>query len=115
MSERGRGLLRGPGGGAVEGQPIALFFDLVYVLAVTQLTRSLVDQPSPRGAAETLLLLLAVWSAWSHTAWVTSRLDPGARPVRLLLVAVMLGSLLMAAWLPDAFGPRRECPSPGTG
>jgi low temperature requirement protein LtrA len=106
MSTRRHELLRGPGGGVVEGQPIELFFDLVYVLAVTQLTHYLLKHLSLRGLGETLLLLLAVWAAWAHTAWVTSRLDPGARPVRLLLVAVMLGSLLMAAWVPEAFGPR---------
>jgi low temperature requirement protein LtrA len=106
MSERGTGLLRGTGGGAAEVHPIELFFDLVYVLAVTQLTHHLLDHLSPRGAGETLLLLLAIWSAWAHTAWITSRLDPGAGTVRLLLVALMLGSLLMSAWLPDAFGDR---------
>src|SRR5918912_3396576 len=106
MSERGSGRLRGPGGGAAEVQPIELFFDLVFVLAVTQLTHHLLDHLSLRGAGETLLLLLAIWSAWAHTAWITSRLDAGARTVRLLLVALMLGSLLMSAWLPEAFGDR---------
>jgi low temperature requirement protein LtrA len=53
MSERGTGLLRGRGGGAAEVHPIELFFDLVYVLAVTQLTHHLLDHLSPRGAGET--------------------------------------------------------------
>ncbi|MGE3595848.1 MAG: low temperature requirement protein A [Dehalococcoidia bacterium] len=106
MSERGSGLLREQGSGAAEVRPIELFFDLVYVLAVTQLTHHLLDHLSPRGAGETLLLLLAVWSVWAHTAWITSRLDAGALSVRLMLVALMLGSLLLSAWLPYAFGDR---------
>ncbi len=64
-------------------EPIELFFDLVYVLAVTQLTHLLLEHLSPRGAGETLLLLMAVWSAWSFTAWTTSWFDAHALPVRL--------------------------------
>ena len=49
-------------------RPVELFFDLVYVLAVTQLTHHLLDHLSLRGAGETLLLLLAVWGAWIYTS-----------------------------------------------
>jgi low temperature requirement protein LtrA len=86
--------------------PVELFFDLVYVLAVTQLTHHLRDHLSPRGAAETLLLLLAVWGAWIHTTWLTNYFDRGTRPVRLALIGVMLASLIMSAALPDAFAAR---------
>jgi low temperature requirement protein LtrA len=48
--------------------PIELFFDLVYVLAITQLTRYLVDSLSLRGAGEALILLLAIWGAWNYTS-----------------------------------------------
>jgi low temperature requirement protein LtrA len=83
-----------------------LFFDLVYVLAVTQLTRHLLDDLTPRGATETLLLLLAVWGAWIHTAWTTNYFEVGARPTRLVLIGVMLASLIMSASLPEAFEDR---------
>lgn len=106
MRQRGNRWLRGLDDRAAEVRPIELFFDLVYVLAITQLTHFLLDHLSPRGALETLLLLSATWGVWAHTAWITSRLDPGALSVRLLLVALMLGSLFMSAWLPDAFGDR---------
>jgi len=86
--------------------PIELFFDLVYVLAVTQLTHQLLTNLTPRGAAETLVLILAVWTAWMYTAWVTSWFDPSTLPVRLMLVGVMLGSLLMSAAIPGAFDDR---------
>jgi low temperature requirement protein LtrA len=83
-----------------------LFFDLVYVLAVTQLSHLLLDHLSVRGAAQTLLLLLAVWTAWIYNAWFTNWFDPDRRVVRLVLVGVMLASLLMSATLPEAFGER---------
>ena len=63
-----------------EVTPIELFFDLVYVLAVTQLTRHLLAGLTGRGALETLVLLLAVWGAWNHIAWTTNYFDLGARP-----------------------------------
>jgi low temperature requirement protein LtrA len=83
-----------------------LFFDLVYVLAVTQLSHLLVEHLDARGAAQTALLLMAVWIAWVYNAWFTNWFDPDRRPVRLVLLGVMLASLLMSASLPDAFGDR---------
>jgi low temperature requirement protein LtrA len=85
---------------------VELFFDLVYVFAVTQLSHLLLEHLDIRGAARTLLLLLAVWWAWIDTAWVTNWFDPDRRAVRLMLIGVMLGSLIMSAVLPDAFGER---------
>ena len=83
-----------------------LFFDLVYVFAITQLSHLLLEHLSVRGALQTLLLLLAVWWAWIYTAWITNWFDPDHRTVRAMLVGVMLGSLIMAASLPEAFGDR---------
>jgi low temperature requirement protein LtrA len=85
-------------------QPIELFFDLVYVFAVTQLSHLLLDSLTLRGAAETLVLLLAVWWAWVYTSWFTNWFDPNQLSARLLLVAVMGASLVMSAAIPDAFG-----------
>ena len=87
-----------------EVKPVELFFDLVYVLAVTQLTHHLLDHLSLRSAGQTLLLLLAVWGAWIYTGWVTNYFDPDTRPVRLMLLGVMLASLVMSASIPEAFG-----------
>src|SRR6476469_3005379 len=69
---------------------IELFFDLVYVFAITQLSHHLLGQPTWEGAGQTLLLLLAVWLAWVYTASVTNYLDPGRIQLRLLLLALML-------------------------
>jgi low temperature requirement protein LtrA len=83
-----------------------LFFDLVYVFAVTQLSHNLVQNLTVRGAVETLVLFLAVWWAWNYTAWATNWIDPDALAVRLMLVVLMILGLVMAACIPSAFEGR---------
>jgi low temperature requirement protein LtrA len=100
------GVLRTRGDGVTEVRAIELFFDLVYVLAVTQMTHHLVEHLSWRGAAETGLLLLGVWHVWHYTSWFTNFFEPDARPVRVFLLVLMLLSLIMSASIPEAFGDR---------
>ena len=100
------GPLRPRDSGEQRVTPLELFFDLVFVFAVTQLSHLLLDHLSLRGVLETLFLLLAVWWAWVYTAWFTNWFDPDRLPVRLVLVAVMLASLLMSVAIPEAFGER---------
>jgi low temperature requirement protein LtrA len=80
-----------------------LFFDLVFVFAITQLSSFLLGHLTATGAVETALLLAMVWLLWAYTTWVTNWFDPDRVPVRLLLLALMLASLVMSAALPDAF------------
>jgi low temperature requirement protein LtrA len=80
-----------------------LFFDLVYVFAITQLSHHLLGDLTWEGAAQTAFLLLAVYWAWNYTTWMTNWFDPETGPVRLLLAFVMLASLLMAVAIPQAF------------
>lgn len=82
---------------------IELFFDLVFVFAITQLAHRLIEYPSPRGVLESLLLFLAVWSVWTGTTWVTNRLDVERNSIRLLLLTMMIGGLFQALSIPDAF------------
>jgi low temperature requirement protein LtrA len=82
---------------------IELFFDLVYVFAVTQLSHYLLGHADLRGALQAALLLEMVWLVWAYTTWVTNWLDPDLMAVRLLLVALMLVSLAMSISLPRAF------------
>ena len=100
------GMLRVREKGEQRVTPLELFFDLVYVFAVTQLSHLLLDHPSLGGTLQTLFLLLVVWWAWQYTAWFTNWFDPDTRYVRLVLVAVMLASLVMSAAIPAAFGER---------
>jgi low temperature requirement protein LtrA len=100
------GLLRTRDGGEQRVTPLELFFDLVYVFAITQLSHLLLDHLTVEGALETLFLLLAVWWAWVYTTWVTNWFDPDRPPVRVLLIALMLVSLVMSVAIPEAFGER---------
>src|ERR671916_323052 len=97
-----RGMLRARDRGEQQVTPLELFFDLVYVYAITQLSHLLLGQPTVGGALQALFLLLVVWWAWQYTNWF----DPEALPVRLMLVAVMLASLVMSVAIPGAFGER---------
>jgi low temperature requirement protein LtrA len=89
--------------GAQRVTNIELFFDLVYVYAVTQLSHYLLGHSTVAGALQAGLLLAMVWLVWSYTTWVTNWLDPERMAVRLLLVVLMLVSLAMSASLPRAF------------
>ncbi|HET8630661.1 MAG TPA: low temperature requirement protein A [Thermomicrobiales bacterium] len=104
--ERGAGLLRVRREGGQRVTYAELFFDLVYAFAVTQLAHLLLAHLDARGAARTLLLLLAVWWAWIYTAWITNWFDPDRRAVRLMLGGAILASLVMSAAMPEAFGAR---------
>ena len=83
-----------------------LFFDLVFVFAVTQLSHTLLHHFTPSGAVQVTLLFLAVWWVWVYTTWVTNWLNPELTPVRLLLFVLMLGGLLLSASIPTAFEGR---------
>ncbi|SCG74779.1 low temperature requirement protein A [Micromonospora inositola] len=85
---------------------LELFFDLVFVVALAQLSQGLLEDLRWSGAFETLVLLLAMWWVWSITAWVTDLYDPQQPEIQLLVTATMLGSLVMVVALPDAFGGR---------
>ncbi|MGQ5262625.1 low temperature requirement protein A [Micromonospora sp. ZYX-F-536] len=80
-----------------------LFFDLVFIFTITQLAHYLIAHPDWRGAARTALLLALVWFVWIYTTWGTNWLRPDQAPVRALLIALMLGSLLLAAAIPEVF------------
>lgn len=101
---RQTGLLRDDSGRGHQVTSIELFFDLVYVFAVTQLSHFLLDHLDVVGALHAGLLLMAVWIAWIYTAWLTNWLDPERRAVRGALLALMAASLVMSAALPNAFG-----------
>ena len=100
------GNLRRTRGGTARVTNVELFFDLVYVFAVTQLSHYLIDHQTVGGALQALLLLTMVWLVWAYTTWVTNWLDPERIPVRLMLLALTLVSLVMSAALPGAFGGR---------
>lgn len=99
-----RHLRRRGGEGSQPTTTPELFFDLVYVFAVTQLSHLVLGDLSPGGLGRAAFLLVVVWWAWIYTAWMTNWFDPASAAVRAVLGAAMLASLLAAAALPLAFG-----------
>jgi low temperature requirement protein LtrA len=85
---------------------LELFYDLVFVFAITQVSHLLLEHLTWEGAGQATLVLLVVWWSWNYTTWVTNELDPESIVVRLLVIALMLASLLMAIAIPEAFGDR---------
>lgn len=98
---RGRGSLDSGKVGMVE-----LFFDLVFVFAVTQLSHTLLAHLSILGAVQVALLMIAVWWVWIFTSWITNWLDPETLPVRLGLFGLMIAGLLLSSSIPEAFTER---------
>ncbi|MEQ1495610.1 MAG: low temperature requirement protein A [Novosphingobium sp.] len=98
-----RSLLRNHGGGHAPVSFLELFFDLVFVFAITQLSHFLKDNLTAAGFAQALVMFLAVWWAWMYTTWATNWADPQRFEVRVMLILVMLASLVMAVALPRAF------------
>ncbi len=85
---------------------IELFFDLVFVLVVTQLSALLLDDLSLNGAARMMFLLLVAWWAWVYTTWTTNWFDPNTFGMRAVLLVGMIAGMLGAIAIPDAFGDR---------
>ena len=83
-----------------------LFFDLVFVFAITQISHHLLYHFTPAGALETGFLFLAVWWVWIYSTWAFNRLDPDNTAVRLLLFSLMAGGLFLSMAIPQAFGDR---------
>jgi low temperature requirement protein LtrA len=106
MTHALRASLRRDAGVEQRATTLELFYDLVFVFAVTQVSHLLLDHLNWEGVGQSALALLVVWWSWNYTTWVTNELDPRSIVVRLLLIALMLASLLMAIAIPEAFGDK---------
>jgi low temperature requirement protein LtrA len=84
--------------------PLELFFDLVVVFAITQVTTFLSRDPTWGGLLRGLLLLGALWWAWAAYAWLTNTLDPEEGAVRLAVFTVIAAMLIVSLATPRAFG-----------
>jgi low temperature requirement protein LtrA len=85
---------------------VELFFDLIFVFAVTQLSHTLLKNLTLQGAVQVGLLLVAIWWVWVYTSWVTNWLNPERLPVRSSIFVMMLAGLVVSASIPEAFGKR---------
>jgi low temperature requirement protein LtrA len=83
---------------------LELFFDLVFVLALTQCTTLMAGNPTWEGLAQGLLVLAVLWWSWGGYAWLTSVVDPEEGAVRIAMFAAMAAFLVAALCVPNAFG-----------
>lgn len=83
-----------------------LFFDLVFVFALIQLSHALAKDFGPTAALEAGILILSLWWLWIHTTWITNLMNTEKEPVRLLLFVLMFGGVLLAIALPEAFADK---------
>ena len=86
-----------------EVTPLELFFDLVFVFAVAQLSHHLLEHLSWRGAAETLVMLLAIFAVWFYTSWAATMIPADQSRTLWMVLAVMLLGLFMNASVTGAF------------
>lgn len=101
-----RDVLRSDAAGAHRVTYTELFFDLVFVFAVTQVSHVLLHEQSALTLLHTVMLAMVVWWVWMFTTWASSWLDPERGAVRALFVVLMLLGLLLASAIPEAFGDR---------
>jgi low temperature requirement protein LtrA len=87
--------------------PLELFFDLVFVLALTQCTALMAEHPSWGGVGKGLLVLGLMWWSWVGYAWLTSVVNPEEGSIRFAIFAAMAAMLVVALCVPDAFGDSR--------
>src|ERR671921_1805597 len=94
---------RGTDGVSQRASSLELFYDLVFVFAITQVSHLLLTHLTWAGVLQATIVLLAVYWSWNYTTWTTNELDTETVPVRLLLLGLMLVSLLMSVAIPKAF------------
>jgi low temperature requirement protein LtrA len=86
--------------------PLELFFDLVFVLALTQCTTLMVEHPTWEGLAQGIVVLALLWWTWAGYAWLTSVVDPEEGGVRIALLGAMAALLIAALCVPHAWDSR---------
>src|SRR3954453_20670927 len=83
---------------------LELFFDLVFVFAITQVTALMSKDPTWAGIGHGMLVLAALWWAWAGYAWLTNRINPEEGGIRLAVFVAMAALLLASLAVPRAFG-----------
>ena len=83
--------------------PIELFFDLVFVFSLTQVTALMADDPTPRGVARGLLVLALLWWSWVGYAWLANVVQAEEGLGRVAMFGAMAAMFVMALSVPEAF------------
>ncbi|WBC07448.1 low temperature requirement protein A [Micromonospora sp. WMMA1947] len=105
--------LRTSGGGPDRATFLELFFDLVYVFALTRISARAFEDlvleggqtgwEAVTGGGKTLLLLVALWAVWQGTAWTTSRYDPHHLWLQVIVITALISAMVMGVAIPRAF------------
>src|SRR5436190_23190503 len=83
---------------------LELFFDLVFVFAITQVTAMLSADPTWAGLARGMLVLATLWWSWAAFSWLTNTINPEEGPTRLAMLGAMAAALVASLAVPGAFG-----------
>ncbi len=84
--------------------PLELFFDLVFVFAITQVTALMADEPTWAGLAKGMLVLSTLWWAWASYSWLTNSVNAEDGGMRAAMIAAMAAALVASLAVPGAFG-----------
>jgi low temperature requirement protein LtrA len=84
--------------------PLELFFDLVFVFAITQVTALMAEEPTWAGLAKGMLVLSALWWAWASYSWLTNTVNAEEGATRAAMIAAMAATLVASLAVPGAFG-----------
>jgi low temperature requirement protein LtrA len=84
--------------------PLELFFDLVFVFALTQVTELMSENLTWEGLGQGMLVMTALWWAWGAYAWLTNYIAADEGVERLLIFAAMGAMLIAGLAVPHAFG-----------
>lgn len=85
---------------------LELFFDLAFIFAFTRISLRLADNLDPISAAQTLVLLLALFWVWTFTAWSTNFFKPERIPIQFVVIGSTFGTVVLAIAVPGAFETR---------
>ncbi len=84
--------------------PLELFFDLIFVFALTQVTAFIYGDPTWAGLVKGLLVLSILWWAWAAYAWLTNTINPEEGAVRIAMFGAMTAMFIASLAVPDVFG-----------
>ena len=83
--------------------PLELFFDLVFVFALTQVTAYMADELSWHGVLRGLLIVMLLWWSWTAYAWIANVVSADEGQIKLVMLAAMAAMFVMALCIPEAF------------
>ena len=82
---------------------LELFFDLVFVFALTQVTAFMAEDISARSVIQGVLIVVLLWWAWTGYAWLANVVSAEETPIKVVMLAAMAAMFLLALCIPEAY------------